>query len=111
MQRIELRQLRLWVTGACMALLLTPAAMGQTPVASVGIEQLDDMAQSGAADSLANMIESALGATGRFRVVERAQLARLMETPPPVRSRRGRPAPAAPSIPPVDYLIQGTITA
>lgn len=111
MLSIKLPQLSIRVAGACLALLFWPvAAGGQVPVASIAIEQLDDMTQSGAADSLANMIESALGATGRFRVVERAELARLRAAPQ-ARSRRGRRVSAPARTPPVDYVIQGTITA
>ena len=105
-------KLRTRCAAALIALLPWPAAAaGQTATASIGIEQLDDMTQSGAADSLVNMIESALGATGRFRVVERARLVQLRSPPPSVRGRRGRRVSSTPSNPSVDYLIQGTITA
>lgn len=106
-KKIGLLWFRLWSVGACLApILWSASATAQGPTASVGIEQLDDMVQSGAADALANMIESALSATGRFRVVERRQLA----APPPVRPRRGRSV-SSPAQAPVDYLVQGTITA
>lgn len=111
MPRIEPPLLRIGIVSSCLVLMSWPgAAAGQAPVASIAIEQLDDTTESGAADSLANMIESALSATGRFRVVERAELARLRAVPM-VRSRRGRRIAAAPNSPPVDYVIQGTITA
>lgn len=105
--------MRMSVIRACFwSLSLWPAtAIAQMPTASVGIEQLDDMTESGSSDALASMIESALSATGRFRVVERAQLARRQEPPSPVRTRRGRRLAPTPRTPQVDYLIQGTITA
>lgn len=99
---------------ACLwGLLLWPAAaIGQAPTASVGIAQMEDMAQSGAADALASMIESAISATGRFRVVERERLAHLLNSPSPAGPRRGRTRAATPPRGPVvDYIIQGSITA
>lgn len=93
-------------------LLWSGVALAQAPAASVGIEQMEDMAATGHADAFANMVETALGATGRFRVVERPQLLRLLHPPVPPRSRRSRARIApAPVGPPIDYLVQGSITA
>jgi curli biogenesis system outer membrane secretion channel CsgG len=83
----------------------------QSPL-SIGVAQVDDQAQTGSSDGFARMMESALASTGRFRVVEREQLARLMSPPAPARSRRGRARSAsAPTKPPVDYLIEATIVS
>lgn len=77
---------------------------------SIGIVQIDDHAQTGASEAFASMVEFAIGATDRFRVIEREQLTRLLNPPAPIRSQRGRGRVApAPIAPPVDYLIQVTI--
>lgn len=78
---------------------------------SIGISQIEDSTQTGVPDAFASMIESALTATGRFRVIERARLDALLNPPPARPSRRRRTRPEPTPAPPVDYLVRVTIVS
>ncbi len=81
---------------------------------TVGVYRMDDVAQSGRAEALSAMIESAIVSTNKFRVIEREQMSRISVEDAQVRGGRvtsnsGRRR--AQAVEGVDYLIYGTITA
>nr|MDQ4087183.1 hypothetical protein [Pseudomonadota bacterium] len=51
-------------------------AIAQENRPSVGIFQMDDLANTGASATFSTMIETAVASTGRFRVIERERLSR-----------------------------------
>lgn len=102
---------RLAIPLAILVALGSVPAQAQDGRLSIGIIQMDDDAQTGASDAFAIMVESALAGTGRFRVVERGELALRLSPPAPTRSRRNRRGAAAATAPPVDFLIQATIAS
>tara|TARA_A100001391_G_scaffold46046_2_gene27175 strand:- start:55637 stop:56539 length:903 start_codon:yes stop_codon:yes gene_type:complete len=95
-----------------LALLVAPVAAQAQGQPVVGIVELDDLTNTGQAETFSTMIETALISSGKFRVIERTRLARLLEeqglanggvvttnTPGRTGGFEG-----------VDYLIYGTIT-
>lgn len=92
-------------------LFASPALAQERP--SVAIFQMDDLAQTGAAATFSTMIETAVASTGRFRVIERERLGRLLDEQRRARSgvvtsrNRGRIG----GFEGVDYLIYGSITS
>lgn len=86
------------------------AAQDNRPV--VGVVQMNDMASTGKAEEFSAMLETAIISSGKFRVIERGQLARLLEE----QQRAGggvittnRPGVVG-GFEGVDYLIYGSIT-
>jgi curli biogenesis system outer membrane secretion channel CsgG len=94
---------------------LAPAtAVAQTSgQPAVGIFQIEDLAQTGASETFSTMIETAIASTGRFRVIERERIGRLVAEQARARSglvtsrNRGRVG----GFEGVDFLIYGTITS
>jgi curli biogenesis system outer membrane secretion channel CsgG len=95
-----------------LALGMSPAAAQSAPP-SVGIFQMEDLARTGSPETFSTMIETAIASTGRFRVIERERLGRLLQEQGRARSgvvtsrNRGRIG----GFEGVDYLIYGTITS
>lgn len=92
----------------------TSAALAQqSGQPAVGIFQMEDLAQTGASETFSTMIETAIASTGRFRVIERERLGRLVAEQGRARSglvtsrNRGRTG----GFEGVDYLIYGSITS
>jgi len=96
-----------------LAALLPTAVSAQSHKPTVAVVRIDDLTHSNASDQLSTMIESALAGTGKFRLIERAQLGKLVgeqaraaggivttNTPGKVGGFEG-----------VDYLVYGTITS
>jgi curli biogenesis system outer membrane secretion channel CsgG len=87
------------------------AAQSAKPV--VAVVRIDDLTKSGQADTLSTMIESAVAGTGRFRLIERQQLGKLVGEQ--ARARGGVVTTNNPGamggFEGVDYLIYGTITS
>lgn len=85
-------------------------AQNQQPV--VGIYRMDDVAQTGIADTMSTMIETAIISTGKFRVIERERLSRLEAEQN--NARRGRVTTNQPGrnggFEGVDFLIYGSIS-
>lgn len=79
----------------------------------VAVVRIDDLTSSGQADTLSTMIESAVAGTGRFRLIERQQLGKLVGEQ--ARARGGVVTTNTPGrtggFEGVDYLIYGTITS
>lgn len=75
----------------------------------VGIYVFDDLTGNGQAEAFSSMIETAIIATGKFQVIERAQLGKLFSEQASVRSGVPNLGPKR-AIEGVDYLIYGSIT-
>lgn len=88
----------------------TTVSAQQLPI--VGIAQMDDSAQTGAADTLSTMLETAIISTGKFRIIERSRLGRLEGEQ--ANARTGRVTTNRPGrrggFEGVDFLIYGSIT-
>lgn len=69
-----------WLAAACGAIILTMSgqASAQKGKPIVAIYQMDDLAKSGQAPTFSAMIETAVAATSKFRVVERERLGKLV---------------------------------
>lgn len=68
------------ILAALFALFLFPvAAQAQDGPPVVGIAQMQDLTGTGQAETFSTMIETALIGSGKFRIIERSQLARLLE--------------------------------
>jgi curli biogenesis system outer membrane secretion channel CsgG len=96
------------------AMLLMPApCLAQANRPSVGIFQMEDLANTNAAATFSTMIETAIASTNRFRVIERERLGRLLGEQG--RARAGVVTSRNPGriggFEGVDYLIYGTITS
>ena len=86
------------------------AAAQDKPV--VAIYQMDDLANSGQSEQLSAMIETAIAATGKFRVMERSRLDKLLSEQGKARTglvTTNTPGRAG-GFEGVDYLVYGSIT-
>jgi curli biogenesis system outer membrane secretion channel CsgG len=95
------------------SLALASPAIAQSAQASVGIVQIEDMAKTGHADTFSTMIETAIVGTGRFRVIERERLGRLIQEQGRARSGvvTSRNRARVGGFEGVDYLVYGSITS
>lgn len=105
--------MRLFLFGFVAAWTASTTAQAQTAPASVGIVQIEDMAQTGQADTFSTMIETAIVGTGRFRVIERERLGRLIQEQGRARSGvvTSRNRARVGGFEGVDYLVYGSITS
>lgn len=87
------------------------AAQSQKPV--VAVVKIDDLTSSGQSDTLSAMIESAIAATGKFRLIERQQLGKLVGEQ--ARAKGGMVTTDSPGraggFEGIDYLVYGSITS
>ena len=93
---------------------LTPAlASAQAGKPTVAVVRIDDLTHSNQADTLSAMIESAIAGTGKFRMIERQQMGKLVGEQ--ARAKGGMVTTNAPGrvggFEGIDYLIYGTITS
>lgn len=94
------------------ACLMPWCADAQNRRPSVGIAQMEDLAHTGQTDVFSTMVETAIASTGRFRVIERGRLGKLLEEQGRakaglVTSRNGARVGGFEG---VDYLIYGAMT-
>lgn len=98
---------------AAAALLVPAAVMAQGKKPSVAVVKMDDLARSGQADTLSAMIETAIAGTGKFRLIERQQMGKLVGEQ--TRAKGGVVTTNTPGriggFEGTDYLIYGTITS
>src|SRR5690242_19776819 len=98
---------------AALLVLAPTAAMAQAAKPPVAVVSIQDLTNSGRADTLSTMIETAIAQTGRFRLIERQQISQLLGEQ--VRAKGGVVTTNMPGkvggIEGVDYLIYGTITS
>lgn len=96
---------------------LSPSAQAQQappqgkPI--VAIYQMDDLAETGKADMFSRMIETTIASTGKFRVIERERLGKLLGEQSRARSglvTTNRPGRVG-GFEGADYLIYGSITS
>lgn len=98
-----------------LALVFAPVtqAYSQNRKPTVAVVQIDDLARTGHAETLSKMIETAVAGTGKFRLVERESLGKLVGEQ--VRSKGGMVTTNRPGkvggFEGVDYLIYGAITS
>lgn len=101
----------LTVFGLTIGLSMPAHAQNSKPI--VGIAQMEDLSGGGNADNFVAMIETAVISSGKFRIIERARLATLMEEQG--LSLSGTTTTNAPGqiggFEGVDYLIYGTISS
>ena len=93
---------------------LTPGlASAQTGKPTVAVVRIDDLTRSNQADTLSAMIESAIAGTGKFRMIERQQMGKLVGEQ--ARAKGGMVTTNTPGrgggFEGIDYLIYGTITS
>lgn len=104
--------MRFTVLIAALAAMLPAAAPAQQRKPSVAVVKIDDLSGSDQSDRLSTMIETAVASTGKFRLIERQQMGKLMGEQ--VRARGGVVTTNTPGrvggFEGVDYLIYGTIT-
>ena len=104
------------VISAFFALLLasvSPAAAQDDNRPIVGIAQMEDLSGGGNADNFVAMIETAIISSGKFRIIERARLATLMEEQGLALGgtvTTNRPGQVG-GFEGVDYLVYGTISS
>lgn len=88
-------------------------AVAQSGKPVVAVVQIDDLARTGKSDTLSKMIETAVASTGKFRLVERESLGKLVGEQ--VRAKGGMVTSNRPGhvggFEGVDYLIYGAITS
>ncbi|HMO75784.1 MAG TPA: CsgG/HfaB family protein [Sphingopyxis sp.] len=87
------------------------AAQGTRPI--VGIYEMEDLTGNGQAQTFSTMIETAITATNKFRVIERSGLNKLLREQGGARTgltTTNRPGRVG-GFEGVDYLVYGTITA
>lgn len=98
---------------AALLVLVPTGAMAQAAKPTVAVVSIQDLTNSGRADTLSTMIETAIAQTGRFRLIERQQINQLLGEQ--VRAKGGVVTTNTPGkvggIEGVDYLIYGTITS
>lgn len=102
------------LSGALALCAVLPAsAVAQKAKPVVAVVRIDDLAHTGQAATLSSMIESAVAGSGRFRLMEREQMGKLVGEQ--TRARGGMVSTNTPAraggFEGVDYLIYGTITA
>lgn len=89
------------------------SASAQSDKPVVGIYQMEDLADTGQSDTFSAMIETAVASSGKFRVMERSQMSRLLQEQG--RARGGLVTTNTPGrtggFEGVDYLIYGSITS
>lgn len=94
------------------AILVSAPAFAQKGKPIVAIYQMDDVARSGQADTFSRMIETAIVATSKFRVMERERLGKLVGEQ--ARAKAGLVTSNTPGkiggFEGADYLIYGSIT-
>jgi curli biogenesis system outer membrane secretion channel CsgG len=99
---------------AMLFVFVSSPAVGQQQAVrpSVGISELDDLANTGQAATFSTMIETSVASTGRFRVIERERLGRLLQEQGRARSGvvTSRNRARVGGFEGVDYLIYGSIT-
>lgn len=105
-----MKRIIVFAAAACVA--AAPAcAQSRKPV--VAVAQIDDLARSGKSDVLAKMIETAVAASGKFRLMERDSIGTLMGEQ--VRAKGGIVTSNKPKrvggFEGADYLIYGAITS
>lgn len=95
------------------ALLFGTAAQAQTQKPVVAVIKIDDLTGGNRSDSLSSMIESSIAATGKFRLIERQQLGKLVGEQ--ARARGGMVTTNSPrrvgGFEGIDYLVYGSITS
>lgn len=95
------------------ALLTGAAAEAQSRKPVVAVTKIDDLANTGQSENLTAMIETAIAATGKFRLFERQQLGKLVGEQ--ARARGGMVTTNTPGrvggFEGVDYLVYGSITS
>lgn len=92
---------------------VSPAAAQDDNRPIVGIAQMEDLTGGGNADNFVAMIETAIIGSGKFRIIERARLATLMEEQGLALSgttTTNRPGQVG-GFEGVDYLVYGTISS
>jgi curli biogenesis system outer membrane secretion channel CsgG len=105
--------LRTLIIFLLLALAISTSANAQQNRPSVGVFQMEDLANTGQAATFSTMIETSIASTNRFRVIERERLGRLLGEQGRARAgvvtsrNRGRVG----GFEGVDYLIYGTITS
>lgn len=102
---------KLLVALAC--LLLPSALSAQAGKPIVAIYQMDDLARSGQAETFSAMIETAIAQSGKFRVMERSRIEKLLAEQGKARSglvTSNNPRRTG-GFEGVDYLIYGSITS
>lgn len=103
------------ILGSALALWAVVPSIAQAQKAKpvVAVVRIDDLAHTGQAATLSSMIESAVAGSGRFRLMEREQMGKLVGEQ--TRARGGVVTTNSPGraggFEGVDYLIYGTITA
>lgn len=102
-----------WGRLVVVALLLAPGPLfAQKGKPIVAIYQMDDLAHSGQAETFSAMVETAIESTGKFRVIERQHLGKLLGEQ--ARAKSGLVTSNTPGkmggFEGADYLIYGTIT-
>lgn len=88
-------------------------AAAQSGKPTVAVVRIDDLTHSNQADTLSAMIESAIAGTGKFRMIERQQMGKLVGEQ--ARAKGGmvttNTAGKVGGFEGIDYLIYGTITS
>lgn len=106
-----LRKISAFVLASCIG--ITPVFAQTSGKAIVAIYSMDDLAQSGQTAQLTQMLETAIAATSKFRVVERNSLGKLVGEQ--ARARSGlvtsNTAGKVGGFEGADFLIYGSITS
>lgn len=102
-----------WLTAVvAAACLVSGQAHAQGARPSVGIAQMEDLANTGQAQVFSTMVETAIASTGRFRVIERSRLGKLLEEQGRAKSGlvTSRNGARVGGFEGVDFLIYGSMT-
>lgn len=101
------------MAAAGLGALMPALASAQSGKPTVAVVRIDDLTHSNQADTLSAMIESAIASTGKFRMIERQQMGKLVGEQG--RAKGGMVTSNTPGrvggFEGIDYLIYGTITS
>lgn len=105
--------MRRFLTLLLVLFVMPSVAFAQARKPVVAVVNIEDLANTGRADSLSAMIETAIASTGKFRLMERQRMGHLVGEQ--ARARGGMVTSNSPrrtgGFEGVDYLIYGTITS